>query len=65
MEGGASVRHRRAAGAGARRRGVRHGVGALSAGGRGSGCAGRTAGARGLARAVHLVHSACFWPGLT
>ena len=27
--------------------------------------AGRAAWARGLARAVHLVHSACFRPGLT
>ena len=27
--------------------------------------AGRAAFARGLARAVHLVHLACFWPGST
>ena len=25
----------------------------------------RATGARGLAKAVHSVHSACFWPGLT
>ena len=36
--------------------------------GAGAGRAGRAAGgrwARGLAKAVHSVHSACFWPSLT
>ena len=52
---------RAALGRAGRWRGSRH-TGARSS--RGTG-AGRAAWARGLASAVHLVHSTCFWPGLT
>ena len=64
-------RRRQALGAGGRRSRGRAqqswARGALGLGVRGAerGPAGRAAWAPGLARAVHSVHSACFWPGST
>ena len=62
---GASGRARGAQAAGGRWA-SRHAAGAgHGRAGQGRSSAGRRQQARGLARAVHLVHSACFWPGST
>ena len=59
--GGAQARGTGGSGA----RGGRGRGGARAHGARGMGAGRAAERAAGLARAMHLVHSACFWPGLT